>query len=321
MLGGFIHSARLPGHAHTALIGPIVGAVLSGVLARALLLRSDHGPFPTHPHGRLNYLFLGFVGAILGALAPPALLTANYTAGVFLGLGLTQFHTVREIERTMLLDLDRALTIPRGHALIEGTAISLETRNYLVISVAIISSAVAVILGWGVGLAIGLLLGLAVGSLARRSTTVGQHARVLAVPCRLAGGQIRVGREPDAVDMRLPPSVSPEDIAAAVGIRIVPLDYATYLTLVEHGQRQAILHMLAATLGVRLTRRTATPSGTDDPIWHGDYTGDENIALLPRTMVDTARGALFIVFFAHNADPAVAVRVVASTPLLEAISH
>lgn len=319
-LAGFIHALHVPPSPHH-LTGPIIAAVAAGVLTRALLMKADSGNVPTHPHGATNYLFLGFVGAILGALAPPALLTANYTAGVFLGLGLSQFHVVRQIERTMLLDIDHALVVPRGHAYVEALAVALEMRNYLAIIISVVASAVSVLWGWGPGLSVGVLLALLVTAWTKHAPTIEHIAEVTALPTRVEGGCVypQVGGQ-DGPCLHLPHEAGVNH-QSILSLKLRCHHFSDFLTLGEHGQRQAILHTLSARLGVALVQKNGEEAQGQESTWHGSYEGDENRALVPRTLLSLAQNELFVVFFAQRPNAAEAVRAVQQTPLLQTVAH
>lgn len=297
-----MHRLRLPGGGHhPALTVAIVLGLVFGVLTRAMLLRLDATPFPSRPHGRINYLFLGFVASVLGSLAPAALLTANYTAGVFLAIGLSQFHSVRQIERDLLLALDRAALVPRGRAYIEGLAMMVETRNYLVMLTAMATTATTLLLGPLVGGAAGLLVGLAVTALAQTGTSVGSVAWVEAAEVASAGQVVSVG----GIEVwREAPDAAMAALGRAIGVRVRPRDLAARLLLAEPGQRQAILHNVASNMGIR---RAAAPGGT--------------VALLPHSALNPHGGDLALLLFPTVRSAAVALRVVRRTPLLETLEH
>lgn len=138
-----------------------LAGVIAAVLVRVVVMILDRRrQFPTHPHGEIVHLFLGFVAAVLGALAVPALAAANYTAGVFLGLGASQFHTVRGLESGALKNYDKGDAVPRGPVYIEGLALAFEARNFLIFGVALVTSTVGMLVTWPVGFAVGVVSGL-----------------------------------------------------------------------------------------------------------------------------------------------------------------
>jgi hypothetical protein len=295
-----VHALRLPASKHQALTGPILLGVGAGLLTRAVLLGVDERPFPTRPHGRINYLFLGFVAAALGALAPAALLTADYTAGVFLGIGLGQFHTVREIERNMLLGLEDSELVPRGRAYIEGMAMTLETRNYLAMVAAMAATTLGLLWGLLPGMAAGAVAAAALAAAAGLGRTVGTVAEVVEAPVAREGDALTVGGT--AVWRQAPPEAAEH----AVGLLVRPRDLAARLTLAQPGQRQAILHDLAVRLGVR---------------WLAGPPGAPEQRLAPRAAVDPHHGHLALLAFPEVRLPGRAAAVVRETPLLETLSH
>ena len=302
-----LHVPALPHSTHALLAGAIVMGVAFGVLARALLLRVDDAHFPSRPHGRINYLFLGLVAAVLGALAPAALLTANYTGGVFLAIGLSQFHQVRQIERAMLKALDQSALVPRGRPYIEGLSMMLETRNYLAMLTAMLATTGATVFGFLGGSAIGLGVGLAVTALARTGASVDRVASIAAVPVTEEPGCIRVGGLALLLD---PPAPVRQALPQAIGLRLSPRGPAARLSLAEPGQRQAILHNLSANLGLR---RVALEDRAGDPA--------HDRALLPRATLDAGSGDLAVLLFPQVLAPAQAVGICRATPLLETVRH
>jgi hypothetical protein len=303
------HAPRLPHSAHAVLAAAIVLGVALGVLTRMLLLAVDEGRFPSRPHGRINYVFLGLVAAVLGALAPAAVLTADYTAGVFLAIGLSQFHQVRQIERAMLRALDAVALVPRGKAYIEGLSMMLETRNYLVMLTAMLATAGGVILGMGGGAAVGVACGLGVTVAARTGASLGGVADVGPAELSVEDGQIRVGGTPvhaETPDLRAA-------LPHAVGLRLRPRGIAARLSLAEPGQRQAVLHNVSANLGFHRSRPCpAGPDGRRDPA---------DGALLPAAAVDPASGDLAVLCFPAVGSADLAAAVARDTPLLETIRH
>ncbi len=299
----WLHAPRLPHSQHPALAAGILLGVVVGVATRAVLLGADEGRFPTRPHGRINYLFLGLVAAVLGALAPAAVLTAQYTAGVFLAIGLSQFHQVRQIERSMLRALDAVALVPRGRAYIEGLATMLETRNYLVMLTSMLASGGAAVAGLGGGAAVGLASGALAAVAARSGANLRRIAHARLAPPELDGGTVRVGGTAVQGDSPALRAALP----GALGLRLRPRNDAARLTLAEPGQRQALLHNLAANLGVR---RDAEGG---DPAHDG--------ALLPAAAVDPENGEVAVLLFPQVASGPLALGVALDTPLLEGIRH
>ena len=286
------------------------------MLARAILLLIDRGPFPTYPHGRINYLFLGFVAAVLGALSPAALLTADYTAGVFLGIGIGQFHTVRQMDRSMLLSLEDAELVPRGKAYVEGLALMVETRNYLAMLAAVVGSALTLIFGAFVGAVAGVAVACLTTWFARLGRTVGAVCDVGEAPVAHDGSAISVGGTPVWWE---PPAEALAALPRAIGLVVRPRHLAARLTLAQPGQRQAVLHDLASHLGVAWAD-PAHPGARGEGGARGG--SDRPRYLMPQHAVDEERGGrVAVLLFPAARQSRAAVQVVRSTPLLETLTH
>ncbi len=309
-----LHAFRLPHPSnHAPLVGPTLIGLSFGLLATAMLLRVDHGPFPSRPHGRINYMFLGFVASVLGTMSPTALITGNYTAGVFLAIGLSQFHMVRNIERQMLTALEKAQVVPRGHAYVEGLAMMLETRDYLAMVVALTASAFSLLCGILGGAAAGFTAAMLVTAAARSGSGVGSMGEVCLAEVGFAGGQVRVG---GLTVLRDAGEEVRRHLPHALGIRVRPRDLAARLTLAEPGQRQAIVHNLTAHLGVRAGGALSSAgTGVDEA------PADHAHRLLPHDAVDIDGGDLAILLFPQVRSAELALRVVRETPRLENLSH
>ena len=338
----WIHALHLPHKAlqHPHLTTAILLGLCLGVLTRVVLLRADAAPFPSKPHGRINFLFLGFVASALGVLAPAALLTANFTAGVFLAIGLSQFHTVRQIDRDMLLALDQAELVPRGRAYVEGLSMMTETRNYLVMLIAMLTSAGSLLFGPLVGVGVGLVTAVLVTAAARSGASVGDIARVEPAPITHEGGHVRVAGVPVLAS---PGQAELSALPDAVGLRVRPRDLAARIQLAQPGQRQAILHNVAAGLGIRaggthLEGGEAQPAGDQSGHMHpGGVAGlgiqedtlkqtappaaSRASPLLPRCALDPAGGDLVLLAFPAVRTPALLLRTVRHTPRLETMEH
>ncbi len=320
--GAWLHPFRVPRGKHRVLTAPVLAGVAAGVLTRAVLLRLDGHPFPSHGHGRVNYLFLGLVAAVLGALAPAAVLTADYTAGVFLGLGLTQFHTVRQVERAMLLALEESELVPRGRSYIEVIAMTLETSNYLAMLAAIGATTIGLLWGIGPGLVVGIALALLTQRMAGLGRRLGDVATVSLGDVQAPAGDIAVG---GVVVWPEAPAEALAVLEDAVGLRIRPRDLATRLTLAEPGQRQAVLHALATALGVRLTPSGAAASRGHAPSGgagqHPSEAKRQEDLFRPREALATEDGAVVVLFFPEIHHAPAALAAVRRVPLLAPRAH
>lgn len=210
---------------------PLVVPVLLGIgmalAGRVLSLFLSRRYLPTYPHGEIVHFFLGFVAGTLGALAVPAILTTNLTAGVFLGLGATQFHTVRGQERSTLLNLDADARVPRGKVYIENLAQQFEADNFVMFGVALVTTLGAQRIGWWWGVAFGAVA-LLIQHTLFKPQTIGGVADVYIDPA-----PIQASGEP--VDILL----HPNGVRAAAVLR-------------NPGQQQALKHDIHSILGSKV---------------------------------------------------------------------
>lgn len=240
---------------------PICIGLGAGMLTRLLLIQTAYRQFPSRPHGLIIHLFLGAVASLLGALVIPAVIKPDFTAGVFVSIGTSQFHTMRDLERQAWAHLDEGEPVPRGSAYIEGMAAAFEARIFLVLGVASLTTLVAYVLHWPFGVAIGAVLAVATRWW-RQGKNVGDLANVRVSPVELASdGCLLVEGK---VVVRPTTSIQPADVAQVLGVVIEPRDFSGVLTLAHRGQQQAILHNLAVAVGVQ-TQLSVQPTVTYYP--------------------------------------------------------
>ncbi|MBX6350034.1 MAG: YIEGIA domain-containing protein [Clostridia bacterium] len=228
-------------HASTLAIGLGVAA---GLFERAYFLWADVRQFPTYPHNRVIHFFLGFVAAMLGALAVPAIATHNFIAGVFLAAGAQQFHAVRTVERRMLAELDRSEPVPRGPAYVEAIAMGFEARNYTVVLTSLATSFAAWLWGWPAGIATALAAVL-VAEWVLGFPTVGEVATVEPLAPRVEGDAVVFGTARVVL-----PREAPVPSSAVRALRLSPRRPGDRLALCAPGQIQLILFEVAAAAGI-----------------------------------------------------------------------
>ena len=85
---------------------PVLLGILFGFVGRVVLLKSDYRHYPTHPHGMIIHLTLGFIAASLGSIAVPAIIEREYTAVTFLAVAAQHFREVRNMERETLTRME-----------------------------------------------------------------------------------------------------------------------------------------------------------------------------------------------------------------------
>lgn len=228
------------------LLATLIG-VVTGTVARYLMLRSDYRQFPGYPHGYVTHLSLGLIAALLGALAIPALMEKELTAVTFLSLAATQFRDIREVERKTLVNLDDTYLVPRGLDYIEGIARVFEARNYLVMLIGLFTS--------GLTLFFGLLAGLPAGLaalLVARSLMGGETVQDIAV---VRSGELRFEGPNLFVEQIHFMNLATAEVRArflerGLAVVIEPVDDDARATLATAGQRLAIAHDAAVQLGI-----------------------------------------------------------------------
>lgn len=264
--------------------------VVAGLLERAYFLWADVRQYPTYPHNRVVHFFLGFVAAMLGALAVPAVVTHNFIAGVFLAAGAQQFHAVRAVERQMLDSLDRVEAVPRGPAYIEAIAMGFEARNYLVVLTALVTTFTAFVSNWVIGLTVGLA-SIVLTQHILRFPTMERVADVDRIQPEVSGNTARAG--PFAVEVPAESGFSPRQVRA---LRLRPKRTRDRLALSAQGQIQALLYEVASAAGVLRP---------------------DLDAMLPHAHFDAGSGSLIVTYIPAHPDLDRAEDAVRHAPLLE----
>ena len=233
---------------HQYLMAILLGFA-TGVLARFCMLRSDYRNYPSYPHGYIIHLSLGAIAAILAALAVPALIEEELTAVTFLVLCAQQFRDIRNMERETLLNLEEQSLVPRGADYIEGIAKVFESRNYLVMLVALTVSATVVLSNWRIGcIAAVIMVGFSL--LCMRGSYIGDIAQVHAGTLHFDKSLLYVD---DIVLMNVgDPAAKEKILQEGVGIVLYPHDADGRAVLNSVGQRQAILHDVSILAGNQL---------------------------------------------------------------------
>ena len=230
---------------HQYLIAILLGFA-AGVLARFCMLRSDYRNYPSYPHGYIIHLSLGAIAAVLASLAVPALIEEELTAITFLVLCAQQFRDIRSMERETLMKLEEQALIPRGADYIEGIAKVFESRNYLVMLVALLVSAFVVMINWQAGcLAAVVLVGVSIFCM--RGSYIGDIAQIQAGTLHFEKSLLYVD---DIVLMNVgDPSAREKILREGVGIVLKPYNDDGRAVLNSPGQRQAILHDISILTG------------------------------------------------------------------------
>lgn len=276
----------------------VILGVIMGVAARIFMLRNDYRSYPSYPHGYVTHISLGFIAAFLASLAIPALMEKEYTAVTFLVLAAQQFRDIRNMERETLSKLEELSLVPRGLDYIEGIAKVFEARNYLVMLVSLTTTGFAVFFNLQIGAIAGIISIFLTGFLMR-----GQFVRDIA---EVKPGKLHFEKSllmvDDIVIMNIgSPEAKEKILQDGVGVVIHPKDDNARATLNNLGQRQAILHDVAALVGSKLE------------------TGEPDFTPLMRKNVDTGKLALFVV--PNEKDIECIIEAIYRTPVLESATQ
>ncbi|PIC73246.1 hypothetical protein CSV76_10505 [Sporosarcina sp. P17b] len=272
---------------------PVIIGIIFGFIARMLLLRTDFRQYPTYPTGRIIHLSFGFISAFIGAVAIPAVLESDWTAVTFLGLAATQFREVRKMERESLEKIDEFELVKRGAPFVEGMAQAFESKNYLVMFTALVTTLCAVFSFW-IGIIGGIIM-LIVVKFNMSGKFLSDIADVKEAAIRFEGPTL-------FVDDILIKNVGLEDTRKiiteqAVGAIVTPKNQNSIVTLSFLGQRQAMLHHVATILG--------------------SYLDSGEPALIPLTKRDMADGRIALFFLPREKEFNQIKAVLDKVPILD----
>lgn len=271
---------------------------LAGTLARLCMLRSDYRNYPSYPHGYIIHLSLGAIAAILASLAVPALIEEELTAITFLVLCAQQFRDIRSMERDTLMKLEELALVPRGADYIEGIAKVFESRNYLVMLVALTVSASTVLAGRLAG-CIAAIVMIGVSLWCMRGSFVGDIARIEPGVLHFEKSLLYVD---DIVLMNIgSPDAREKILREGVGIVLYPNNDDGRAVLNSPGQRQAILHDISILTGNQID------------------VGEQEWTPMARKNMKT--GALGIFILPNVKDTACVIAAAKRTPVLESAAQ
>ena len=229
------------------LVAVVIG-IIFGFVSRLTLLRTDSRQYPTYPQGRIVHLSFGFIASFIGAVAIPAFLESDWTAVTFLGLAATQFREVRKMERETLEKVDTWELVKRGTPFIEGMAQAFESRNYLVMFTALVTTLFSVI-----NIYAGIISGIVMLFVVKHNMA----GKLLLDIVDFEESEIRFEGPTLFVGDILMKNVGLEDTRKiiqerAMGVIVIPKDKNSIVTTSHLGQRQAMLHHVANVLGAFL---------------------------------------------------------------------
>ncbi|MGA9288544.1 MAG: YIEGIA family protein [Anaerobacillus sp.] len=273
---------------------PILFGVVAGTLTRIYMFRTDYRQYPTYPHGMIIHLALGFIAASLGALVIPSIMAEEFTAVTFLTLAASQFREVRNMERKTLTEMDSLELVPRGASYIEGIAVTFEGRNYLVIFISFVSSFAYLAMNIWAGF-VAAFLSFLVAKKYMTGSKLGEIAVIEQSAVTFDGAGLYVD---NIYIMNIGiPDRQKEILTHGLGFIISPKNFDARSTIGNLGQRQAILHDLAISLGVY--RDSGTP------------------ALVPLIKRDLDDGRIGVFILPQNKNPELAMKVISQVPTLE----
>ncbi|SEM85488.1 hypothetical protein SAMN05192533_106135 [Mesobacillus persicus] len=273
---------------------PIVFGIFMGTLSRLFMLRTDYRQYPTYLHGKIIHVALGFIAAGLGAVFGPAILKEEFTAITFLTVAASQFREVRNMERNTLTELDHYELVTRGKTYIEGIAIAFESRNYLVILTALISTLAYLIFNLWIGI-IAAIASMILSHFLMSGGKLKEIVDIEYVEPRFDGAGLYVDNI-YIMNIGLPERQK-EVLRYGMGFILKPKTFNARATIANLGQRQAILHDVSTALGVY--RDSGTP------------------ALVPLAKRDLDDGRVGVFVLPQERDAEKAIKVIGDVPTLE----
>ncbi|MFW5985308.1 MAG: YIEGIA family protein [Halanaerobiaceae bacterium] len=265
-----------------------------GITARGFMLRIDYRQFPSFPHSYLIHLTMGLIASVLGSITLPVLLEKEFIAITFLTLAAQHFREVRNMERESLNRIEESELIPKGAAYVEGIAKLFEARNYLAFLTALVTGIFYYIFSWFPALIGGSLTAYLL-HLLMKGPLISDIARIEIVPLTIEGYNIGVE---EVIIMNVGEAESLEKWKEeGIGIKIIPRDENARATLVNLGQRQAILHDLSTLMGVKLDK------------------GMQQYTPLARLQID--KGVLNIIIVPQEPDKKYIKQAIKKIPVLE----
>ena len=273
---------------------PVIIGVIFGMAARLYMLRTDYRQYPTYIHGQVIHIALGFIASGLGAIIMPALIQEEFTAITFLTLAATQFRDVRNMERNTLTQMDSYELVSRGSTYIEGIAIAFESRNYIAILTALITTTACIFFSLVVGTVVGILC-FFMAKLLMSGSQLKDIVNIQKGELRFDGAGLYVN---DIYIMNIGLTEKQKLILEhGMGFILTPKNFNSATTIANLGQRQAILFDLSNVLGVY--RDSGEPS------------------LCPLAKRDLNNGTLGVFILPQWQREDLAVRVLEEVPILE----
>ncbi|WMJ84740.1 YIEGIA domain-containing protein [Oscillospiraceae bacterium LTW-04] len=239
----------------------ILSGIIMGTVARIITLNVDYRQNPSYPGGFLINLITGFVAAVLGSVAIPALLARNFTAVTFLTIGVQHFRDIRKLEMNSLSKLEDIEYTQRGAAYIDGIAKTYEARNYISLLTSLFT-VLAMKIFYADNLIVDCLVGLVTGLIAIYIFKTFTKGKTIGDICDISEGKITIEHSELFVDGMFVTNLLGTDRSRAlflnegIAVVITPKKDIFRITLDNFGQRQAILFEAARSFGVKRFRFT-----------------------------------------------------------------
>lgn len=274
---------------------PIILGIVAGIIVRVYMLRTDYRQYPTYLHGKTVHIAQAMIAASIGAVIIPSILKSDYTAITFLTLAATQFRDVRNMERETLTQLDGYELVSRGSTYIEGIAIAFESRNYIVIFTALLTTLTYILFSsvWA-GMVMALFCFI-IGRILMSGSFIKHIADIEHQPLHFEDQGLYVD---DIYIMNIGiPEKQKLILEHGMGFVLKPKNFNSAVTLANLGQRQAIIFDVSNVLGV-----------------YRD-SGEPSLTPLAKRDLNDGRVAIFVLPVIK--DKETAIRVIGDVPTLE----
>lgn len=232
-------------------------ALVVGILCRGLVLRVTDKQYPSRPQDYLEQIIISGLSASLGAIALPALIDKEFATLTFFAVAIQQFQGLAEQERITLKNIDNEELVPKGDAYVEEIASTYESRSYISLFSALVSSIVYIVFARKYGLSffyctiLAIVSGAIVGLIFRRFLRRNSIADIAdIVPAKISfEGPILMVNGVIITNIGLE-STREKYRNECLAIEVIPRDLGAFGIVNDIGQRQAIIHNLFIHMGI-----------------------------------------------------------------------
>jgi hypothetical protein len=273
---------------------PIIFGTAVGVIIRMIMLRTDYRQYPSHLHGKITHIAVGFIAAGIGSIVLPALLDKQYTAITFLTVAASQFRDVRNMERDTLTKLDTYELVSRGNTYIEGIAVAFESRNYIVIFASFLTTAAYIFLSFWAAI-IAALVCIILSIILMSGATLKKIVDIKYCKPHFKDSGLYID---DIYIMNIGlPEKQELIVKYGMGFILTPKNFNAKTTIANLGQRQAILFDVSTILGI-----------------YRD-SGEPSLSPLAKRDIKDGRVGVFVLPQVQDIDAA--IKVIGDVPTLE----